>query len=103
VRVQRLVSVVKMATVLEEDITEEYRPVVRFFCGQRDSKHAMFIKNYLLFGVGIVYRITSFTPGWHVSLMTKRLKRSEELVEATVKRPICCEFQRTDNKKGQIY
>jgi hypothetical protein len=32
----RLVSVVKMATVLEEYIVEEQRPVVRF-CGQKNS------------------------------------------------------------------
>jgi hypothetical protein len=35
--VQRLVSVVKMATVLEECAAVEQRSVVRFFfCGQKD-------------------------------------------------------------------
>jgi hypothetical protein len=33
--VQRLVSVVKMATVLEKCATEEQRSVVRFFVGER--------------------------------------------------------------------
>jgi hypothetical protein len=35
VDVQRLVSVVKMATVLEECITEEQRSIVRCFVGKR--------------------------------------------------------------------
>jgi hypothetical protein len=33
--VQRLVSVVKMVTVLEEYIREEQRSVVRLFCGKK--------------------------------------------------------------------
>jgi hypothetical protein len=33
--VQRLVSIVKMATVLEECITEEQRPLMRFSLGKR--------------------------------------------------------------------
>jgi hypothetical protein len=37
-----LVSVVKMATVLEECNTEEQRLVVRF-CGQKDSMQFIFI------------------------------------------------------------
>jgi hypothetical protein len=36
--VQRLVSVVKMATVLEEYTTEEQRYVVRFFVGKRTQR-----------------------------------------------------------------
>jgi hypothetical protein len=35
VHVQRLVSVVKMATVLEECTTENQRSVVHFFVGER--------------------------------------------------------------------
>jgi hypothetical protein len=35
VQFQRLVSVVKMATLLEECTTEEQRSVVRFFVGKR--------------------------------------------------------------------
>jgi hypothetical protein len=34
-RVQRLVSIVKMATVLEDCTTEEQRSVVCFFVGER--------------------------------------------------------------------
>jgi hypothetical protein len=35
VHVQRLVSVVKMATMVEECITEEELSIVRFFVGER--------------------------------------------------------------------
>jgi hypothetical protein len=47
-----LVSVVKMATVLEESTTEEQRSVVMFFCGQKDFMQRIFIKKYFLFTVG---------------------------------------------------
>jgi hypothetical protein len=50
VHVQRLVSVVKMAAVLEECITEEQCCVVRFY-GQEDSMQKIFIKKYFLFTV----------------------------------------------------
>jgi hypothetical protein len=35
--VQRSVSVVKMATVLEDSTTEEQRSVMRFFVGERNQ------------------------------------------------------------------
>jgi hypothetical protein len=49
VHVQRLVSVVKMVTLLEGYATEEQRSVVHFFfvCGQKDSLQRIFIKTYL--------------------------------------------------------
>jgi hypothetical protein len=46
--VQRQVSVVNMATVLEECSTEEQRSVVRFFCEQKDSMQRIFRRNVLL-------------------------------------------------------
>jgi hypothetical protein len=51
--VQRLVSVVKMATVLEECTTEEQRSVVRFFCRQEDSMKRIFIRKCFLLTVEI--------------------------------------------------
>jgi hypothetical protein len=38
-----------------------------------------------------------------VSVMTKRLKRSVEVVETTVKRLLCCCFRRTGKAMGQVY
>jgi hypothetical protein len=46
--VEGLVSVVKMATVLEEFTTEEQRSVVGF-CGQKDSMQRILIKKYFMF------------------------------------------------------
>jgi hypothetical protein len=71
-RVQRLVSVVKMAKVFEQS------SVVRF-CAQKDSLQRIFIKKCFLFMVGSGFCIKRFTTGSRkvaiVSLMTKRLKR----------------------------
>jgi hypothetical protein len=44
--VQRLVPVVKMATLLEGCTIEEQRTIVRFFCGQKDSMKRIFIQKY---------------------------------------------------------
>jgi hypothetical protein len=60
--VQRLVSVVKMTTVLEECITEEQRSVV-FFCGQKDSIQRIFIKKCSPFMVGSVCRVKGLKTG----------------------------------------
>jgi hypothetical protein len=61
VHVHRLVSVVKMATVLEECTTKEQRSVVCFLCVQKDLMLSIFIKKCFLFTVGSVCRITI---GW---------------------------------------
>jgi hypothetical protein len=55
IHVQRLVSAVKIVTVLEEYTIEERRSIVCFF-GQNDCK--------LLFTLGSVCRLKRFTPGW---------------------------------------
>jgi hypothetical protein len=61
--VQRLVSVVKMATVLEGYTNEEQRSVV-LFCGQKDSKQRIFIKKYFLFTVGSVCHVKWSITVW---------------------------------------
>jgi hypothetical protein len=67
--VQRMVSGIKMATVFEEYITEEQRSVVGFlFCGQKNSKRRIFIKNCFLFTVRSVCRVKRFTTGSRNSL-----------------------------------
>jgi hypothetical protein len=50
--VQRLVSIVKMATVLEECTTKEQSSIVRV-CGQKDSVQRITIKNCILFMVEV--------------------------------------------------
>jgi hypothetical protein len=66
--VQRLVLVVKMATVLE-CATEEQRSVVRFFFGgKKNSMRMIFIKKFFLFTVGSFCCVKSFTTGSRNSL-----------------------------------
>jgi hypothetical protein len=76
--VQMLVSVIKMASVLEDCITEKQSSVVHF-CGQEDSVQTKFIKTCSLFTVGSVCRVKQCTVGLrnvaNVLLMTTRLKR----------------------------
>jgi hypothetical protein len=57
---QRLVSVVKMATVLEEYITEEQHSVVRF-CGQKFSMQRTVINKCFRFMVGSICYVKHFT------------------------------------------
>jgi hypothetical protein len=68
--VQRLISVIKMVTVLEYT-TEEQRSVLRF-CGQKDSMRRIFIKKCFLFMVGSVCRLKRFTTGSRNSLKNVR-------------------------------
>jgi hypothetical protein len=62
VHVQRLVSVDKMATKLEEYATEEQHSVVHFFVGKMTHEKDIH-KEYFLFRVGRVCCITWFTTG----------------------------------------
>jgi hypothetical protein len=60
---QTLVSVVKMATMLQEYTTEEQHPGVFFFCVQKDSMQRIVIKICFLFMVGSVCSIRKLTTG----------------------------------------
>jgi hypothetical protein len=65
-----------MATVLEECTSEEQRSAVRF-CGKKDSRRWMFIKECFLFTVGCVCRVKQFTTGSRNSL--KDVRKSQML------------------------
>jgi hypothetical protein len=58
-----MVSVVKMATVLEDIATEEQSSVVRFLW-TKGHNVKIFIKNFFLFTVENVCRVKRFTAGW---------------------------------------
>jgi hypothetical protein len=60
--VQKLVSVNKMATLLQGCTTEEQRSVVRLFVG-KISLQRIFIKKRFLFTAGRVSRVKRFTTG----------------------------------------
>jgi hypothetical protein len=83
--VQRLVSVVKMATVLEECITEKQRSVV-YFCGQKDSMQRIFITKYFLFTVGSVCRVKRFTSGSRNCHLGSKGFTEDEEVETEVRK-----------------
>jgi hypothetical protein len=71
---QRLVLVVKMATVVEECTTEDQCSVVRFFfVGER--LNAKDIKKCFLFTVGSVFRVKRFTARSKNSLKGVRKSR----------------------------
>jgi hypothetical protein len=61
--VQRLDSIVQMATVLEGSTTEVQRSVVRFICAQTKSMRRIFTKKCFLFMVGSVCSVKRFTTG----------------------------------------
>jgi hypothetical protein len=59
--VQRLISVVKMATELEECNTEEQR-----LLWAKGHNAKIFTKKCFLFTLGSVCRVKSFTTGWQI-------------------------------------
>jgi hypothetical protein len=62
--VQRLVSVVKMATVLEECTNEEQRSLVHFLWAKGLDAKYIHKKKCFLFMVGSVCCVKRFTSGW---------------------------------------
>jgi hypothetical protein len=78
-QVQKLVSVVKIATVLVEYTTEEQSFVVRFFCAQKDSIQRIFIKKHFLFTVGSVCPVKRFTTGSRN--YTKDIQKSQIMLD----------------------
>jgi hypothetical protein len=105
--VQRLVLVVRMATVLEVYATEEQRSVV-LFCGQKDTMQRIFINKCFLFTVGSVCRVKRSTTGSRKSL---RDVRKSQMIPNQVwkwlrqqsKKLLCCVFRCTGKEMGQIY
>jgi hypothetical protein len=69
--IQRLVSVVKMATVLEGKLPNS-SVLLCVFCGQKDLVQRIFRKKCFLFTVGNVYRLKQFTTGSRNSLKDVR-------------------------------
>jgi hypothetical protein len=69
VHIQRLVSVVKIAIVLEEYTTEEKNSVMLWL---QDSMQRIFIKKCFQFKVGSICRIKRFTAGSRNSVMDIR-------------------------------
>jgi hypothetical protein len=77
-----MISVVKMATMLEGCTTKEQCNFV-CFCEQKDSIQRIFIKTYFLFVVGSVCRVKRFTTGSKNSL--KGLRKSQMMFDQVLK------------------
>jgi hypothetical protein len=100
--VQRLDSVTKMATVLEECTKEEQLLFCVVFLWTKGlTANEIHKKMFLVYGGKCLSRKAA--QNWvNVSLMTKRLKRRCEMAETTVKRLLCCGFRRTGKAMGQV-
>jgi hypothetical protein len=98
--VQRLVSVVKMATVFEGCTIEEQRSVVRFFCGQKDSMQKMFINKCVLFTVGSKAVQPSCKPFADDERMKRRCRSGWDNSQNWL---LCCGLRPTGKAMGQIY
>jgi hypothetical protein len=61
--VQRLISVVKMATVLEY-VLPKSSVLLCVYCGHKNSTKRIIVKNFFLFTVGIICRVKRFTTKW---------------------------------------
>jgi hypothetical protein len=104
--VQRLVSVVRMQTVLGEYTTGQQRSVVHFFfVGKKDSMQRIFIKKRFLFTVGSVCRVKRFTVGSMNSL--KDFRKSQIIRDQVRKwlRQQSKDFgsRRTGKAMGHVY
>jgi hypothetical protein len=96
-----MISVVKMAAVLEEYSTEEQRSILRFFCGQKDSVQRIFINICFLFTVGSVCCVKRFTTEWQTFRWWRRCWNGvAEVVVTTFKRLLW--FRRTGQAMGQV-
>jgi hypothetical protein len=76
-----------MATVLEEYITEEQRPVVLF----------LWVKGFIAKDICSQLGEKYFVDGEEVETEVRKW------LKTTVKRLLCCEFRRTGKVMGQIY
>jgi hypothetical protein len=98
-----------MATVLEEYATEEQSSVVHF-CGQKDSMQRIFIKIFPVYGGKCLSHkavhnwVNKFSQGRSkVVDVTRPGHPVAQVAKTTVKRLLCCGFQRTSKAIGQVY
>jgi hypothetical protein len=89
--VQRLVSVVKMVTMLKECTAKEQRSLARFLCGQKGSMKRILIKECFMFTVWSVCHVKWFTTGSRNSLKDVRKPQI-----CPTKRGICWDNSRKD-------
>jgi hypothetical protein len=98
-----LVSVVKMATVLEKYTTEEERSVVLFLWAKVLTAKDIHKEMFPVYGGKCLSREAVHNWVAKFSLMTKKLKWRCEVAETTVKRLVWRGFRRTGKAMGQVY
>jgi hypothetical protein len=103
-----MVSVVKMATVLEEYNTEEQHSSVSFILWAKELNAKDINKKiFPLYGGKCLSRkavhnlIEKFHQG--LSKFTEDSRPGAKMAETTVKRFLCCGFRRIGKAMGQIY
>jgi hypothetical protein len=111
VHVQSLISVVKMATVLDGCIIEEQLSVVRFILllllkkglNSKDIHKEIFpaYDGKCLARKAVHDWVEKFSQG--LSNVTDDARPRAELLETTVKRLVCCGFRRTDKTMRPVY
>jgi hypothetical protein len=101
-KVQRLVSVVKMASVLE-CATEELRSVVRFMWAKWRNEKDIYKEIFPVYGGKCLSR-KAFPHYWQMFRWSRRCWNGvAEVTETTVKSLLCCGFRRTGKAMGQVY
>jgi hypothetical protein len=104
---QRLVSVVKMATVFEECNTEKQRSVARFLWAKGLSAKDIHEEMFPVYGGKCLPRkavhneVEKLSQGR--SKVADDARPGARVAETTVKRLLCFRFRRTDKAMGQVY
>jgi hypothetical protein len=105
--VQRLVSVVKTVTVLEECTTEEQSSVVHLLWSNILNANDFHKKMFPVYGEKCLSRkaiqncVEKFSEGR--SKIVDHARPGAEVAEITTKRLLCCRFRRTGKEIGQVY
>jgi hypothetical protein len=105
--VQRLVSVVKMATVLEKYTTEEQRSIVCFLWAKGLNSNDIYKEMCPVYGGKCLSRksvhnyVDRFSQGH--SKVAVDARPGAVVAETTVKRFLCCGFRRTVKTTVQLY
>jgi hypothetical protein len=105
--VQSLVSVVKMATVLEVCATEEQRSVLRFLWGKGLNAKDVRKEMFPVYGGKCLWRkavhnwVEKFSQGR--SKVADDARPDAEVAETAVKRLLCSGFRCTGKAMGQVY
>jgi hypothetical protein len=101
---QRLVSVNKMTTVLEEGTTKEQRSVVRFSLWEKGLNAKDIRKEMFPVYGGKFLSRKRFTTSGKCSADDEEVETEvRKCLRTTVKRLLCCGFRRTGKAMGQVY